>query len=155
MYVTDCTEAPAFASPPEHFDPVEPLRPRWTGREIIVYSGVSLDDIARDCMARHFVLPVEFYSLDRTRRVAHCRFEFMWRASRVLAYGSSAAMGRRRYSLSMIGRHFEVRGRPDAYDHTSVLHGIRKWRALRKEHLKAWIRADNDRLAAIHGRGDA
>lgn len=152
MYATTYSNPHAPGSPPEHFDNVDRPPPRGTGREIVVYVGPNLDDIARECMDRHGIRPHEFYSLDATKLVTRCRFEFMWRAKRVLAHAGT--VGRRaagRYSLHMIGRHFELRGRPGGYDHSSVIHGVRRWEQIRKQHLMAWIAADNARLAAIHG----
>ncbi len=156
MYSTTYRNAPAFPSPPEHFAPVDrpfapPVRPADPGREIVIYVGPNLDNIAQEVMERHAVKSWEFYSDDRTHRVSLCRFEFMWRAKRVLAHAGTVGRRHERYSLLMIGRHFKLRGRPRAYDHTSVIHGVKRWEGIRKEHLKLWIAADNARLAAIHG----
>lgn len=115
-------------------------------RAVVVYTGLQLMDLAQAVMADHGVTRTEFFSGYRGRRIAYCRFDFWWRARQVR--GRDGVL---RYSLPQLGLWFRQMGRPTAYDHTTVLSGIRRWNKVRRRYLIEWIRNDNRRMALLHG----
>lgn len=69
------------------------------------------------CQA-HKVTRKELMSPERRRQVSHARFELYWRLR-----SHTWPLGGNKYSLPEIGRALNR-------DHTSVLHGLRRWEAI-------------------------
>lgn len=108
----------------------------------------TIADIIAEVSRRRRVEVWEIEGQSRFARVTQARQEVYW-----LAYQIRTPTGERRYSLGMIGRHFDGKGgRDKAIDHTSVLHGIRAHAKRLRAQLIETIRAANELSALEHRR---
>jgi chromosomal replication initiation ATPase DnaA len=80
----------------------------------------QMQRIAEAISKAHGIGVAELKGPSRLQAISIARFELMWRL-----YAIRRADGSRAYSLPMIGRFLGGR------DHTTILHGIRRWQAIR------------------------
>lgn len=107
----------------------------------------NMREIVAAVSARHGLRTTDVLSQSRARPYAHARQDIMLEAFETRNFDGS-----KRYSLPQIAREISRLGdRPEEMDHTTVIHGIRKAKARRRARKLAEVRAENERLAAIHG----
>lgn len=100
----------------------------------------SMASMVKEVADKHGLSVWDLKGYSRKRAVAHPRQEFMWRARQFRRPDGSY-----RYSLHQLGRFLGGR------DHSTIHYGAEAHEARMREATIAEVRADNARMAALHG----